>query len=233
MAEYEPNSLLEPLENDGIQEYSTAYVRQYTSLRRAIDASARALESRRHGAGGAEIYDLQRRAIAALEICAITVCRLTNALNDVYQPSCDPSSSERTKLEEQTNQFLDYAQRYLLLLSCCVDTNRLALRREGVSVKSSSESFWDRVALLTPREQQTFNLLVTGMPNKVIAYELGLAESTVKTYVSSIICKLRVQNRAQIIAAAGRLERFEGRSHLSEAAGRAQLDGGRLGRSPT
>ena len=50
---------------------------------------------------------------------------------------------------------------------------------------------------LTPREREVLALIGGGMANKVIARELGLAEKTVKTHVSSILAKLGVADRTQ------------------------------------
>jgi DNA-binding NarL/FixJ family response regulator len=50
---------------------------------------------------------------------------------------------------------------------------------------------------LTPREREVLALIGRGMANKVIARELGLAEKTVKTHVSSILAKLGVADRTQ------------------------------------
>jgi two-component system, NarL family, response regulator LiaR len=50
---------------------------------------------------------------------------------------------------------------------------------------------------LTPRELDVLRLLARGLPNKLIARELGIAERTVKTHVSSILAKLDVTDRTQ------------------------------------
>ena len=50
---------------------------------------------------------------------------------------------------------------------------------------------------LTPRELDVLRLLARGLPNKLIARELGIAERTVKTHVSSIFAKLGVTDRTQ------------------------------------
>jgi DNA-binding NarL/FixJ family response regulator len=51
---------------------------------------------------------------------------------------------------------------------------------------------------LTPREQAVFDLLSAGLPNKLIARQLGMALSTVKIHVHHILAKLNVQNRTEV-----------------------------------
>jgi len=51
--------------------------------------------------------------------------------------------------------------------------------------------------VLTPREVDVLRLLGRGLANKRIALELGIAERTVKTHVSSILAKLGVTDRTQ------------------------------------
>src|SRR5580658_9063361 len=55
---------------------------------------------------------------------------------------------------------------------------------------------------LSAREVQVLGLIVSGMANKQIAYELGIAEHTVKNHVKSILSKLGVQDRTQAATAA-------------------------------
>jgi DNA-binding NarL/FixJ family response regulator len=53
---------------------------------------------------------------------------------------------------------------------------------------------------LTPRERQVLGSVVTGRTNAQIAHELGLAESTVKSHLSSAFAKLGVASRAEAAA---------------------------------
>lgn len=58
---------------------------------------------------------------------------------------------------------------------------------------------------LTPRQTQILSLLVQGKPNKLISRELGLAESTVKIHITSILRALNVSSRVQAVIAVARL----------------------------
>ncbi|GAA1692018.1 response regulator transcription factor [Glycomyces endophyticus] len=55
----------------------------------------------------------------------------------------------------------------------------------------------DRIAALTPREQEVLGLLGEGLSNHEIASRLFLTEGTVKGYVSAILTRLDLQNRVQ------------------------------------
>jgi two-component system nitrate/nitrite response regulator NarL len=53
------------------------------------------------------------------------------------------------------------------------------------------------VGPLSNRETQVLGLLAHGLPNRIIASDLGMAEATVKVHVKAVIRKLNVQNRTQ------------------------------------
>ncbi len=55
---------------------------------------------------------------------------------------------------------------------------------------------------LSARELEVLRLLVAGASNKAIAAQLNLSENTVKSHLSHIFSKLRVQSRAEAVAAA-------------------------------
>ncbi|MCL4748045.1 MAG: response regulator transcription factor [Burkholderiaceae bacterium] len=57
---------------------------------------------------------------------------------------------------------------------------------------------------LTERQLEVLALLVAGLPNKLIARRLDIAESTVKIHVSAILRELRVTSRTQALIAVAR-----------------------------
>jgi DNA-binding NarL/FixJ family response regulator len=58
----------------------------------------------------------------------------------------------------------------------------------------------ERLARLSPQEERILGLVADGGTNREIGGELGLAEKTVKNYVSSILSKLEVARRAEAAA---------------------------------
>jgi DNA-binding NarL/FixJ family response regulator len=62
-----------------------------------------------------------------------------------------------------------------------------------------------KLSTLTAQQVRVLQLLGTGKLNKEIAYELDIAETTVKVHVSAILQKLNVYSRTQAVVVAGRL----------------------------
>ena len=58
---------------------------------------------------------------------------------------------------------------------------------------------------LTERQKDVFKLILLGKPNKVIARDLGVAESTIKSHVKPILQALNVTSRVEAIVEMGRL----------------------------
>ena len=56
-----------------------------------------------------------------------------------------------------------------------------------------------RLALLTRQQARILQLICEGRLNKQIAYDLSIAETTVKAHVTAIMRKLGVQSRTQAV----------------------------------
>jgi FixJ family two-component response regulator len=70
---------------------------------------------------------------------------------------------------------------------------------ELLAIRKRSES-------LTNREWEVFELVVTGMLNKQIAFQLGIAEKTIKVHRARVMQKMAVQSLADLVRLAERLK---------------------------
>jgi two-component system response regulator DevR len=67
-------------------------------------------------------------------------------------------------------------------------------------VKGGSSASRDALAVLSPQERKVLALIAEGQTNKEVASAMGLAEKTVKNYLSNIFEKLHVSRRSQAAA---------------------------------
>lgn len=65
------------------------------------------------------------------------------------------------------------------------------------TVQPCEDARFSKLAALTPQQQKIMKLICAGKPNKQIAYELSLAEATVKAHITALLRRLGVQNRTQ------------------------------------
>jgi DNA-binding NarL/FixJ family response regulator len=71
-------------------------------------------------------------------------------------------------------------------------------KRRGAGNSAEPNVERARLESLTPRENEVLARLRQGTPNKLIAYDLNIAESTVKVLVRRILRKLNAQNRTEV-----------------------------------
>ena len=85
-----------------------------------------------------------------------------------------------------------------------LERSRLALAQEA-----EMQELRDRYASLTPREMQVMALVVSGLLNKQVGGELGIAEKTVKAHRGQVMQKMKANSVADLVKMAEKL-------HLTE-----------------
>jgi FixJ family two-component response regulator len=74
-----------------------------------------------------------------------------------------------------------------------------------LSLKKMREAVLSRLATLTPRERQVFELVIRGKQNKQIANTLGGTERTIKAHRHKVMLKMQVRSLAELVSLAERV----------------------------
>ena len=90
-----------------------------------------------------------------------------------------------------------------------------AARREEDRITEVRE----RIKTLTPREAEVFALVVTGMLNKQIAFDLGVSEKMVKVHRGRVMEKMRAGSLAELVRLADEGGVISAKSLIARAPG--------------
>lgn len=88
----------------------------------------------------------------------------------------------------------------------CLPSEILRTSSARNRVKKEDAISLDQIRSLTRKELAVLKYLTQGLANKVIAYELNISETTVKSHVSSILKKLGASNRVKVVASAANID---------------------------
>jgi two-component system response regulator FixJ len=94
----------------------------------------------------------------------------------------------------------DFIEKPLAGAAVLAAIERARAARDAMSTKSQSRRDAERrIAALTPRERDVLRHLVTGSPNKIVAYELGISPRTVENHRARLMDKMQVASLAELV----------------------------------
>lgn len=220
----------DPVAEDG-HPASGLFARQvriaYGLLHTAIEDAAETVECNNVKLA-AELEDLQTRALRSIRDSALATIDLFEALGAAQTPGelasrqIELARRQRATVNERLTEFFASARKMASLMTDPLDRQLRTLSGASPSAErgphEAGDSMLARLNKLTARQKKVLELLSEGLPNKVIAHELGISETTVKAHVGEVLRKLKVYNRARAIVMLAQFDKAQIRALSGEAA---------------
>ena len=87
----------------------------------------------------------------------------------------------------------------------------IAQNKQFITEQAEINELQQRIDSLTPREHEVFMLVVSGMLNKQIAFDLGMSEKTVKVHRARVMHKMTAASLADLVRMAEKTKHSDSR----------------------
>jgi RNA polymerase sigma factor (sigma-70 family) len=203
----DPSPLIHIVDDDAAYRTAVARLLEASGYRVALYASAaQLLEEPPPVEAGCILLDIQMEGLSGLELQE-RLAAAGNRLPIVFLTGhADVPSSVRA-LKAGAEDFLTKPASKDLLLGAV--QRAIARFQATADNEERMGALHARLAKLTPREREVFDLVVRGKLNKQIAHQLGTAERTIKAHRHSIMNKLKMQSVAELVLFAERVGLLE------------------------
>jgi RNA polymerase sigma factor (sigma-70 family) len=199
----DPSPLIHIVDDDAAYRKALARLLEASGYRVALYASAaQLLETLPPVEPGCILLDIQMDGLSGLELQE-RLAASGNRLPIVFLTGhADVPSSVRA-IKAGAEDFLTKPAPKDVLLAAV--ERALARFRAAAENDEKIGALRARLAKLTPREREVFDLVVRGKLNKQIAHQLGTSERTIKAHRHSIVNKLQTQSVAELVLLAERI----------------------------
>lgn len=102
-----------------------------------------------------------------------------------------------TAMKAGASDFIEKPFEKAALLGCIEAARRVAVADRGANARADDAR--SRLNILTEREREVLDGLVEGLPNKTIAYDLGISPRTVEIHRANLMQKLEVKSLAEAL----------------------------------
>ena len=177
----------------------------YGLLKAAIDEAVQSIQAN-NVQFAVECRRLQACAIQSIYASALATIEFMDAANvdgptNVAATQIAHSRRQREVLNDEVINFLAAARNMISALTAPLSGPLVDCSKASAcpTAPCDTQNVVERLKTLTERQRRVLELIADGLPNKIIAYKLGLCETTVKAHVSEILRKLCVYSRARAI----------------------------------
>jgi RNA polymerase sigma factor (sigma-70 family) len=149
-----------------------------------------------HDGPGCLVLDVRMPGVTGLDLQA-AVGRMDQALPIVFISGRSDIPTSVRAMKAGAVDFLPKPFRDRDLLEAI--QRSLAKARQDRAAQTEVRTVQARIEALTPREREVMSLVITGMLNKQIGFELGISEKTVKVHRARVMEKMRADSVAELV----------------------------------